>query len=135
MKKWLYLTAFAALFAGSGALAQGTFPLVCRGGGAMQFRFSHAESTITVTFKAGTKPAAQGLVPGECSWRDRGFRPGERPFICHRDISQFEIFWGDNPTRVIAQSKQAFWYLGDLRNSEAFVTFNVFNEGSCMRVS
>ena len=133
MKRWIYLTAFAALFAASGAFAQ-TFPLVCRGGGAISFAFSHDQDTIFVRFKAGTKPSGQGLLPGECSWRDRGFRPGEPPRICHRGISQFEIFWGDNPVRVTAQSNQAHWYLGEMFNPNAFLTFNVFNEGSCMRL-
>ena len=60
MKLWLWLAAFTALFATSEASAQATFPLVCRGGGKIQFRFSHDTNTITVTFKAGTKPSGQG---------------------------------------------------------------------------
>jgi hypothetical protein len=130
----LCLLVFTSLFTTPGISAQASFPLECRGGGKISFRFSHARDTITVGFKPGTKPSGQGLVAGECSWRDRGFRPGEPPFICHRGITQFDIFWGDNPTTVIAQSNQALWYLGALRNPNAFVTFNVFNEGSCMRV-
>jgi hypothetical protein len=134
MKMWFCFFVFWAFLPGTEAVAQGTFPLVCRGGGQMRFRFSHDTGTFTATFKAGTRPAGQDLVPGECSWRDRGFRTGEPPHICHIGITHFEVFWGDNPTGVIAQSNQVFWYLGDLRNPNALVTFNVFNNGRCMQV-
>ena len=72
---------------GAPANSQQTYELRCRGGG---LRFSNAPgrslptgeqmTNMTVAFAAGTEGAggrAPNLRPGQCSWVDRGFRPGE----------------------------------------------------------
>src|SRR5204862_47879 len=66
----------AAIFQISSASeAAGTpenYPLVCRGGGSLVTGVAPGERNIGFTFVRGTKPAGEGLGPGECSWKDRG---------------------------------------------------------------
>jgi hypothetical protein len=150
MNRWICLNAFAAMIATSATYATqpasptgvsvstdeapSKFPLVCRGGGSMSFRFSQEKAMITVYFKGGTKPSGQGLAPGECSWRDRGLRDGEPPFLCLHGITGFQILWGVDPIKVIPHGFRQALALGYLRDPNAVVTFNVVNEGTCMRL-
>src|SRR5258708_34074383 len=53
------------------------YPLVCRGGGSLVTGIAPGERNIGFTFVRGTKPAGEGLAPGECSWQDRGMYPNE----------------------------------------------------------
>jgi len=66
---------------------QQSYELRCRGG-ALKFRSSPGSTSssgeqmmnMTVNFAAGTQGAGARtpiLTPGQCSWVDRGFRPGE----------------------------------------------------------
>jgi hypothetical protein len=93
-----------------------SFPLLCRGGGTMQFR-SHAGNgagtfnILGLFFNKGTRPAGLGLAPGQCSWLDRGMR-GNEPDILQQDV----------PANVTS----APWF-SDLRNPGKFWTFQVFN--------
>jgi hypothetical protein len=59
------------------AIAQESFPMVCRGGGGMR-----AEIQANGTMRMFFTPAAQAANiappgPGQCIWLDRSFRPGE----------------------------------------------------------
>ena len=56
------------------AEAANSYPLICQGGGDMSARVS-ANATIKLRFAPGTEAGA--VRPGECTWIDRGFRPGE----------------------------------------------------------
>ena len=47
------------------------YPLVCRGGGSLLIGIAPGEGNIGFSFTRGTKPAGDGLAPGECSWQDR----------------------------------------------------------------
>ena len=70
----------AAIFLFSGSSAARTpedYPLVCRGGGSLVIGIAPGERNIGFTFVRGTKPAGEGLAPGECSWKDRGMYPNE----------------------------------------------------------
>ena len=123
-----------------------TFPLVCRGGDStdgVNFRFTAVTKTLWITFQAGTQPAEQGLMPGQCSWRDRGFRPGEIPLICHRDFNlQFDgkisqvgqLLSSSLILNVTVNDALALLYVSDMRKPDCFVFFDVFNEGQCMHV-
>jgi hypothetical protein len=56
---------------------QGSFPMVCHGGGGMKAEI-FAGPMIIVRFeptdvRAGVAPPG----PGQCGWLDRGYRPGE----------------------------------------------------------
>jgi hypothetical protein len=75
-------TGFAA-----SATVQQAYELRCRGGG-LRFNSTPGRSlptgeqmmNVTVNFSAGPQAAggrAENLQPGQCSWVDRGFRPGE----------------------------------------------------------
>jgi hypothetical protein len=51
-----------------------TYAMSCRGGRGIA---SAQSTTLTLLFAKATHPAAQGLLPGQCSWTDRGVRPSE----------------------------------------------------------
>src|SRR5882672_1007114 len=53
------------------------YPLVCGGGGSLVIGTAPGEGNIGFRFTRGTKPAGEGLAPGECSWNDRGMYPNE----------------------------------------------------------
>lgn len=58
------------------AVAQQSYPLVCRGGGGMNA--SVTAGAVRVNFTPGTAAASSTPpAPGQCTWLDRGFRPGE----------------------------------------------------------
>ncbi|MGB8908496.1 MAG: hypothetical protein WCC84_07075 [Candidatus Cybelea sp.] len=50
------------------------FAMRCIGSGGMA---SAQGATLTVKFQKAEHPASQGLLPGQCSWLDRGVRPNE----------------------------------------------------------
>jgi len=54
-----------------------SYPMVCRGGGNMQADFM-SNGHIQLYFSAGRHGAGTAPPrPGECTWLDRGLRPGE----------------------------------------------------------
>ncbi len=59
------------LFSGrSSARTPEDYPLVCRGGGSLVIGIAPGDRNIGFTFTRGTKPAGEGLAPGECSWKE-----------------------------------------------------------------
>jgi hypothetical protein len=58
----------------STAQAQQSYPMICKGGGAMQARIA-ANASIQLTFVPGTTTG--DAQAGQCTWIDRGFRSGE----------------------------------------------------------
>jgi hypothetical protein len=113
--------------------AQGVFPLKCRGGGQANMKYNSVEKTIYARFRPAPGPAGNGLAPGQCSWLDRAFRPGEPSQICQRNITKVQFFWGENPTRYTVEAPEAQWVY-NMPHQNLFVTVNVYNEGNCMRV-
>jgi hypothetical protein len=118
----------------------------CRGGAPSTFGFqlySTGETLLNVRFKPGTKPAGQGLNPGECSWLDRGMRAGEPAQLCQ---SVKDMFLSTSSTSVPGMegiqllvmtqwSKSAPW-LEKIRNPAAYIDVYVYNDGrSCMVVT
>lgn len=74
---------------------EGSYLLKCRGGG-MGFAFEYkAEAAnynrLIISFKQGTKPARQGIEPGECAWTDRAFRAGEPHNFCLEFVKSFTM--------------------------------------------
>ena len=70
---------------------QQSYELRCRGG-SLKFNSTPGRTAssgeqmmnVTIDFAVGTQAAGKGkpnLNPGQCSWIDRGFRPGEPPQI------------------------------------------------------
>jgi len=113
------------------ARAQGTFPLQCRGGGQANMKYDSAERTIYARFRPAPGPAGNGLAPGQCSWLDRAFRPGEPGQICQRNITVINFFWGPSGNTLFAP--EAEWVY-NMPHQNLVTTVNVYNEGTCMRV-
>jgi hypothetical protein len=55
-----------------------SYPLICRGAPSLEIVAAASDSwDVGFTFTRGTKPAGEGLAPGECSWVDRAMRADE----------------------------------------------------------
>lgn len=65
---------FTAMAVTGAQAAPNSYPLICVGGGAMQAKIL---SNATIQLKFGAGQEAGSPQPGQCTWMDRGFRPGE----------------------------------------------------------
>lgn len=133
-------TAFAA-----SALMEQSYELRCRGGG-LKFNSATGRTSssgeqmmnVTIDFAPGTQGAGTGkpnLNPGQCSWIDRGFRPGEPPQI-HLEIVSFGQQAEARHGSPIDRSPTAAERYPDaqnlpqyLSNSDHYWTFWVYNTG------
>jgi len=96
-----------------------TYPLVCRGTEALKVGDVDGpvgSRWVGFTFIPGTKPANAGLLPGQCSWQDRGMRPGE-------------------PGRRAQPIEGAVAWIKDLNSSDSYWTFNVYNAGGQLQAT
>ena len=99
-----------------------SYPLICRGGGGMEGRFSVWD--VTVNF-VGAKQSAgvRTPQPGECAWLDRGFLPGEpQKFFwkAGHTMTMMVFFKKKDVTKVQASSSN-FNYLSDaILNGKVF---------------
>jgi hypothetical protein len=85
------------------------YPMWCKGTAGMA---SSEGKNLIIDFKPSDKRAPDGLAPGQCSWLDRGIRPGE-------------------PTRIVSEQfsvTTAKQVAGQI-NAGADWTFWVFNVG------
>src|SRR5437016_5077588 len=99
------------------------YPLVCRGGGSLVIGIAPGERNIGFTFVRGTKPAGEGLAPGECSWIDRGMYPNEPDRVSqHVEESSDSLRVGG----TLAPENR--WY-EELHSSDKYWTFMVSNNG------
>lgn len=96
-----------------------SYPLVCRGtdslkvidlGGPAGFRW------VGFNFIPGTNAAKDGLLPGQCSWLDRGMRPGE-------------------PARLAQPIEGIGVWSKELNSSDSYWTFNVYNAGAQLQAT
>src|SRR5207237_6486699 len=99
------------------------YPLVCRGGGSLVTGIAPGERNIGFTFVRGTKPAAEGLAPGECSWKDRGMYPNEPDRVSQHVEEGSESLKEGGPL-----APENRWY-EELRSSDKYWTFMVSNNG------
>ena len=91
-----------------------SYPLTCRGGGNMVI--TSDGNNVRIRFHPGRGAATAGLSPGQCTWSDRAFRPGE-------------------PTTICDNSARAARYVGQLIQWQ-YVILKVYNDGrGCMRVT
>src|SRR5712692_6205558 len=113
------------LFSGrSAARTPEDYPLVCRGGGSLVTGIAPGERNIGFTFVRGTKPAGDGLAPGECSWKDRGMYPSE-PDRVSQHIEE-----GSESLKVGGTlAPENRWY-EELHSSDKYWTFMVSNNGA-----
>ena len=96
-----------------------TYPLVCRGTEAL--KVSDVDGPVGFrwvgfTFIPGTKPANDGLLPGQCSWQDRGMRAGE-------------------PGRLAQPIEDAVAWMKDLNSPDSYWTFSVYNAGGQLQAT
>src|SRR5258708_21881479 len=99
------------------------YPLVCRGGGSLVTGIAPGERNIGFTFVRGTKPAGEGLAPGECSWQDRGMYPNE-PDRVSQHVAE-----GSESLKVGGTlAPENRWY-EELHSSDKYWTFMVSNNG------
>jgi len=112
------------LFSGrSSARTPEDYPLVCRGGGSLVIGIAPGDRNIGFTFTRGTKPAGEGLAPGECSWKDRAMYPNEPDRVSqHVDESSESLKVGG----TLAPENR--WY-EELHSADKYWTFMVSNNG------
>ncbi len=99
------------------------YPLVCRGGGTLVIGIAPGERNIGFTFVRGTKPAGEGLAPGECSWVDRGMYPNEPD-----RVSQHVEEGSDSLKVGGTLAPENRWY-EELHSSDKYWIFMVSNNG------
>jgi len=111
------------VFPGSeAALTQQSYPLICRGGGSLVTGAAPGDENIGFTFARGTKPAGEGLAPGECSWTDRGMYSSEPDRVSQHVEGGSESLGGG----ALAPGNR--WY-EELHSANAYWTFMVSNNG------
>src|SRR5437870_1992443 len=109
--------------AGKTGRALEDYPLVCRGGGSLVIGIAPGERNIGFIFVRGTKPAGEGLAPGECSWVDRGMYPNEPD-----SVSQHVEEGSDSLKVGGTLAPENRWY-EELHSSDSYWTFTVSNNG------
>jgi hypothetical protein len=114
--------------------ADTTYPLVCRGGGGIEFLYYGSWKEVLVTFRQGTRPARDGVAPGTCTWMDRGLTAGEPSAFCHA-IDRLNISW--RADRLVNISSAEGEYLLHLLSPGRTVVFDAYNDRnsnpSCVR--
>ena len=121
------VAAVAAIFyispASTAAPTPEDYPLVCRGGGGLVVGIAPGERNIGFIFVHGTKPAGEGLAPGECSWVDRGMYPNEPDSLSqHVEEGSESLKVGGT---LAAENR---WY-EELHSADNYWTFMVSNNG------
>jgi hypothetical protein len=124
---------------------QQSYELRCRGGN-LKFNSTPGNTSssgeqmmnMTIDFAVGTQAAGTGkpnLNPGQCSWIDRGFRPGEPPQI-HLEIVSFGQQAEARHGSPVDRSPTAAERYPDAQNvpqylssSDHYWTFWVYNTG------
>lgn len=113
-----------------------SYPLVCRGGGNMQFGwepfgFGLVAPFLDIRFEKAQQGANTGsLGLGQCSWLDRAIASNEPSDVCASfESSRFSIHWdADGMVHGIASTAPKF--VGDLLRVDGSVTFDAYNNGN-----
>jgi hypothetical protein len=107
---------FILAFVVGAAHGQQSYPVTCRGGGTLVIA-NDGSNGVRIRFQPGPGAAHDGLAPGQGSWSDRAFRPGE-------------------PTTICDSAASAASYVGQLVQSGQYVILQVYNDGhGCLRVT
>src|SRR4030095_15951822 len=99
---------------------QQSYPLVCRGSANLGIGSAPGDGNIGFVFTRGTKPASQGLAPGECSWVDRGVRTEEPDRVSQHVENGIQSLRGN----LAAENR---WY-EELHSPDRYWTFMVYND-------
>src|SRR5260370_6328817 len=114
---------FQVLSGSEAARTPEDYPLVCRGGGSLVIGIAPGERNLGFVFTRGTKPAGEGLAPGECSWKDRGMYADE-PDRVSQHVEE-----GSESLKVGGTlAPESRWY-EELHSSSKYWTFMVSNNG------
>ncbi len=119
------------------AFAQPSYPLVCRGGGAMHFNYTpfsnlSPQPQIWITFTRATAGVGGNwenlgvLAPGQCTWQDRAISPAEPNQIALLNVQQFAIQWQYGKVTGISS---ALPHISVLQDDGKYQAFNVYNNG------
>lgn len=106
-----------------------SYPLLCRGSESLVTAFTPGIRAIGFTFTRGSKPAGEGLDPGECSWVDRGMHADE-PNTLSQDVE--EGWEGLKGGRSLPREDR--WF-EDLRSSRKSWRFMVYNHRGVLHVT
>ncbi|HVS81029.1 MAG TPA: hypothetical protein VHE60_04785 [Pyrinomonadaceae bacterium] len=104
-----------------------SYPLVCRGGPSLKIVILRDGTKIGFEFVRGTKPAGDGLAPGECSWIDRGMNADEPP-----RLSQYVEDMDSLKAGTLAPENG--WY-EELHSPDRYWTFMVYNKWRQLNVT
>src|SRR6266851_3415866 len=114
------VAAIVQVWSGSeAARMQQSYALVCRGSANLEIGIAPNEGNIGFVFTRGAKPASQGLVPGECSWEDRGVR-AEEPNRLSQHVEP------NSPSLRGNLAPENRWY-EELHSPDKYWTFQVYN--------
>jgi hypothetical protein len=118
------------------AVAQPTYPIVCRGGGELSFNYTPFSNfspnpEIWITFQRGAQKVGSNwenigaLLPGQCSLLDRPVSNNEPHMIIVKDIRNFSISW--NQGQVMGISSELS-YMKWLQDANRYQSFDVYND-------
>ncbi len=127
---------FVASCFGSPLFAEPTYPIVCRGGGDLNFNYTPSSNfspnpQIWITFKRGAQKAGSNwenidaLMPGQCSWLERPVGSEEPNRIIVKDIGNFSISW--NQGRVMGITSQLS-FINWLQDPNRYQQFDVYTD-------
>lgn len=127
------IIAITLLTGAAAAMAQPTYPLMCRSGGTLQLAFDSG-SGAWARFAKGTSGYTQvQLQPGQCAWADRALSANEPSSLNQPGVTNINLQWGNDFT-AYGNSTQASW-LRALTEDGEFVTFQAYNNGSTLIVT
>ncbi len=109
-----------------------SYPLLCRGSESLEIAFTPSIRAIGFTFTRGTKPAGEGLAPGECSWVDRGMRADESDELSQHVEDNWESLDKGEAGRLLPPETR--WY-EELRSSRKSWRFMVYRQRSVLWVT
>ena len=122
------------LMAAPAAAVPPTYELRCRGsipGRPMRVELVNGQRAgydrLIVSFRFSDRPAPQGLAPGQCSWIDRGMRPGE-PIRLEEDILQ-----GQSSAANYLTSPAHYWTFYGYNTNRGFLQVTRSHYGKPMR--
>src|SRR5260370_14140766 len=116
---------FSTLSGSEAALTQQSYPLVCRGSANLEIGVAPGDGNIGFVFTRGTKPAVEGLSPGECSWVDRGMHDDEPDRLSqHVSSKAGPNLPSEGPRLLPIHTKP--W--SELHSPDKYWTFMVYND-------
>src|SRR5260370_8426409 len=120
---------FSGLSGSEAARMQQSYALVCRGSANLAIDKADTaagEENIGFVFTRGTKPAGEGLGPGECSWVDRGMHDDEPDRLSqHVSLKAGPNLPYEGPRLLPIHTKP--W--SELHSPDKYWTFMVYNNG------